>query len=129
MYSLCICVCGATDSICFPTRRCVDCRAQDKYMYHCPQCGECGNYGTACESCAERDILQRVDTEVRPAEKQKEKEKKEEKVKRTRLPDKFNSHGKPRVSRQDKYLPLKQVTSDKKKGRTMLRRIKYTECV
>jgi hypothetical protein len=60
-----------------------------------------------------------------PLEKTNVSEKEKEKKKKTRLPDKFNPHGKPRVSRQDKHLSYKRDTSNKKKDRSMLRRIKY----
>ena len=122
--SVTVCVCGAHDSIYFPTSRCLECRAQHKYMYHCTVCMNPMN--GECDTCTENDILARVawgDVPEKEKEKSKEKEKGKEKI--TRLPDKFNRHGKQRVSRHDKYVSEKCGTSNKKKDRSQLRRIKY----
>lgn len=93
--------------------------------------------GICCETCVENDRLARTTVAVNElcepleASKEKEKEKGKEKgkgkgkEKRTRLPDKFNHYGKTRVSRQDKHLETKNVTANKKKDRSQLRRIKF----
>ena len=92
--------------------------------------------GIFCHTCDENERLARtavgvnhlcdpIEKTEKGKEKEKGKGKGKEKEKRTRLPDKFNRNGKLRVSRQDKYLPLKSITSNKKKDRSQLRRIKY----
>jgi hypothetical protein len=89
----------------------------------------CPYNGITCETCHENDLQARTSAVVNglcdPLDTTKEKEKQKEKEKRTRLPDKFNHHGKLRVSRQDKHLRDKLDTFNKKRERAMLRRIKY----
>lgn len=83
--------------------------------------------GIFCETCEENERQARTAVAVNHLFEKSgnEKEKEKGKEKRTRLPDKFNQNGKPRISRQDKYLPLKSITSKKKKDRSQFRRIKY----
>ncbi len=122
-----ICCCGAVESIYLPTRRCVECRQVDKYMYHCVNCMGCVNE-EVCPHCEEIDRLDRVKKDVHdlcePIERITLPERTPTAVKHTRFPDRFNPKGKKRVTHADKYAPNKYSTKNKKKDRTLLRRIK-----